>query len=198
MYLQGSNAFIGQFPWSLRKHPGQWTDRWGSDPAGGVGRRKSEIAGVLFTRRAPFAREPLRVMLGARRWRISASVGFWGVGASGSTIAKTNVSWARLVALLVRDTVGRRAFSTEPAGSAGAFHSCYQTKLTLARQVQPRRHRSVRIRNIVEEHNTQQTGGVEGRDHCNNESLSNPTAASNRIANVPLGTILAAVKACST
>lgn len=99
----------------MRNKPGQWTDRWGSDPAGGVGRRKSEIAGVLFTRRAPFARDPLRVMLGARRWRISADVGLWGVGASGSTIAKTNVCWEKVVSLLVRDTVGRKAFSNKPA-----------------------------------------------------------------------------------
>lgn len=65
----------------------------------------------MLTRRAPVARDPSSVMFGASRWRICAKLGLWGVGASGSTIARTKVCDANDVVLLVNNTVGRRAFS---------------------------------------------------------------------------------------
>lgn len=69
------------------------------------------MAGVLFTRAAPAARLPLAWIPGARRCRIWAAVGVWGVGASGSTIASTNVCWANEVSFVVKKTCGRSAFS---------------------------------------------------------------------------------------
>lgn len=69
------------------------------------------MAGVLFTRAAPAARLPLAWIPGASRCRICATVGLWGVGASGSTMASTNVCWANDVSFVVKNTCGRSAFS---------------------------------------------------------------------------------------
>ena len=67
------------------------TDRCGSEPAGGVGCKKCDNAGVELVNGAipsmptgPSEKSP------PRKWRICAFVGLCGVGASRSTMATTN------------------------------------------------------------------------------------------------------------
>jgi hypothetical protein len=63
--------------------------RWGGDPAGGVGCLNSDIAGVEFDRKLNSPQKDRKFP--PRKCLIWDEVGFWGVGASGSTAATTNM-----------------------------------------------------------------------------------------------------------
>ena len=66
---------------------------------------------MLFTSTAPCARLPLGRRPPASRCLICDKDVFCGVGASGSTMISTNVSFASVVLSLVNDTCGRMLVS---------------------------------------------------------------------------------------
>lgn len=73
--------------------------RWASEPGGGEGFRYAVKGTLAFTSCEWLDEPPATLMSPARKWRICERDRFWGVGASGSTIARTNVCSATELSL---------------------------------------------------------------------------------------------------
>lgn len=87
-WLKTRSTYLSNVSKCVDKVSGESTNLCGSDPAGGVGGKNSMSAGVLLDNSPEVE---LAAKSPPRKCRNSDTLGFWGVGASGSTITTTNI-----------------------------------------------------------------------------------------------------------